>query len=250
MNYQKIIDQCHYLLYNCPEAENTLQYISDRIDLESQNKFLFGYFPPSEKIKLLTSLIGEDLLKENKMLYTKDIANSNFAISNIISYFEDYPMILPYKDAYGNIIGLMGRSILSEKERKEKGISKYKNTSFNKGNHLFGLFESKCEIINAGFSYIVEGQFDVIKAHEKGLKNIVALGNSNMTPYQMSLISRYTDTIFVMLDNDEAGEKGRKKIIDKYSDFVNITNVYLPEGYKDIDEYLTQNSLDSMNLLC
>jgi len=97
---------------------------------------------------------------------------------------------------------------------------------------------------------LVEGQFDVIKAHERGLKNIVALGNSNMSPYQAALLSRYTDTVFVVLDNDDAGEKGRKKMEEKYGNDLNIVNLFLPDGYKDIDEYLSQNTVDSLTFLC
>ena len=250
MNLSFIAEKCQYLLNNSPEGEETLTYISNRLTQESQNNFLFGYFPPAEKIDLLLNLIGEEPLLENKLIYTREISSNASARNNIFSYFENYPMIVPYRDVYGNIIALMGRSILSDTERKEKKISKYKNTSFNRGNHLFGLFESKQEILSSGFAYVVEGQFDVIKAHEKGLKNIVGLGSSNMTGYQASLLARYTDTLFLLLDNDEAGEAGRKKIIEKYGKFININNLYLPEGYKDIDEYLSQNSLESMTLLC
>ena len=246
MNLDQIVSICQNLLHSSPEAESILNYVNDRVSLESQRKFLFGYFPPLDKLSLLTSVIGEDALKEEKLLVARQFSD----MIKLFNYFEDHPMIIPYKDAYGNIIALMGRSVLSESERKEKKISKYKNTIFNKGNHLFGLYEAKEEILSSGFVYVVEGQFDVIKAYEKGIKNIVALGNSNMTPYQASLISRYTDTLFLLLDNDEAGQKGRQRIKDKFSEHLYINNLYLPEGYKDIDEYLSQNSAESLSFLC
>jgi len=130
-------------------------------------------------------------------------------------------------------------------------IPKYKNTSetnaFKKGNLLFGLYENKQSIIEKDCVYIVEGQFDVIKAVEKGFTNIVALGNSHMTSYQFSVISRYTDNIFLLLDNDEAGEKGRKRIVEKFGKLANIQNFYLPESYKDIDEYFTKTGDESVS---
>ena len=70
-----------------------------------------------------------------------------------------------------------------------------------------------------------------------------------MSDYQFSLLTRYTNDIFLLLDNDEAGEKGRKKIISKFSKFANIHNFYLPEPYKDIDEYLSQNSYESISFI-
>jgi DNA primase len=246
MSIETIVQSCQYLLHSCPDAEEVFEYIKDRVSSESQKKFLFGYFPPSSKLNLLTGLIGEDLLKEHRLLFSRN----NLDSCKFLNYFEDHPMVLPYKDVYGNIIALIGRSILSEAERKERKISKYKNTVFNKGNHLFGLYEAKQEIISSGFAYVVEGQFDAIKANEKGIKNIVALGNSNMTPYQAALLSRYTDTVFLVLDNDEAGEKGRKRIEDKFGKYLHINNLYLPEGYKDIDEYFSDNDAESLNFLC
>jgi len=138
---------------------------------------------------------------------------------------------------------------------KNKKISKYKNSSekhnpkFKKGNHLFGLFENKKNIMEKNCVFVVEGQFDVIKAYEKGFNNVVALSNSNMTQYQISLITRYTDNIFLLLDNDEAGEKGRKRIVDMFGKYANINNFYLPMEYKDIDEYLTNNSYEDISFI-
>ena len=97
--------------------------------------------------------------------------------------------------------------------------------------------------------YIVEGQFDVIKSYEAGLNNVVALGNSNMSYNQFCLITRYTDNIFLLLDNDEAGEKGRKRIIDCFSKFANIRNFFLPDPYKDIDEFFSNNSLNDLSFI-
>ncbi len=247
MNLNKIAESCRYLLQSSIEAASTLSYIEDRVSKETEENFLFGFFPPSEKINLLSDLVGMDSLKEERLIYSRQ---TNSSLNKIVSYFEDHPMMIPYRDTYGEVIALVGRSILSEEERKEKKISKYKNTVFNKGNHLFGLYEAKESILSSGFVYLVEGQFDVIKSHEKGLKNIVALGNSQMSIYQAALISRYTDTVFIIMDNDDAGEKGRKRIEDKYGSDLNIVNIFLPDGYKDIDEYLSQNSADSLTFLC
>ena len=84
---------------------------------------------------------------------------------------------------------------------------------------------------------------------EGGIKNIVALGGSNMTHYQFSIINRYTNNIFLLLDNDEAGEKGRKRIIELFGKHANIRNFYVPEPYKDIDEFLSNNNMESLSFI-
>lgn len=243
----KITESCNFLLNNFPEASECKNYLDSRLNEESQKLFQFGYFPNYHNLSALSSLVGEDTLKNEKLLYCKDITDALFPRSVNFSYFEDYPLVMPFKDAYGQVVAIVGRTLLNDSERKEKKVSKYKNTVFTKGNYLFGLYENKSAILEADLIYIVEGQFDVIKASEKGLRNIVALGNSNMTAYQLSVITRYTNNIILLLDNDEAGEKGRKRIMEKFGTLANIQNFYLPQEYKDIDEYLSHNSYEDLS---
>ncbi len=244
-----IVEACSFLLNNHPEAQNCKEYLDSRLNLESQNNFQFGYFPNLSNIDILTSLVGEDALFEHSLLYTRDIEDSLFPRKIKFSFFEDHPLIMPYKDVYGNVIALVGRSLLSDIERSEKKIFKYKNTTFNKSKHLFGLYENKQDIVEKGCAFIVEGQFDTIKAVQHGFKNIVCLGGSDMSAAQFALITRYTNNLCLLLDNDEAGNKARKKIKEKYGEFAHITNFYLPEPYKDIDEYLSQNSYQDINFI-
>ena len=63
-----------------------------------------------------------------------------------------------------------------------------------------------------------------------------------MTAFQFSLICRYTNNLYLLLDNDEAGNKGRDAIHKKYGNFANIKNGFIPPPYKDIDEYLSSKS--------
>jgi len=235
----KIVESCHFLLNNFPEASECKSYLDSRLNEESQKLFKFGYFPNYSNLSALSSIVGEDTLRNEKLLYSKEITDALFPRSISFSYFEDYPLVMPFKDAYGNVVGIVGRTLLTDNERKTKKISKYKNTVFTKGNYLFGLYENKEFIIDSNMAYVVEGQFDVIKAAGKGMRNVVALGNSNMTAYQFAVLTRYTTNIILLLDNDEAGEKGRKRIVEKFGQLANIQNFYLPHEYKDIDEYLT-----------
>jgi len=251
--FDKIVESCKYLMDNFPEAQEIKSYVDSRVSADSKETFQFGYFPGIKNLHVLTDIIGEDLLRNNELLYSKDIEDSLCPRTINFCYFEDHPLIMPFKDVYGKQVALVGRSLLSDEERSAKKISKYKNTKeskhFKKGRLLFGLYENKKAILDQNMVYIVEGQFDVIKAKEKGLNNIVALGNSFMTAYQFSVISRYTNNIFLLLDNDVAGEKGRKRIVDMFGKFANIQNFYIPESYKDIDEYLTKSGDTSMSFV-
>jgi len=250
---EKIVESCSFLLNNYPEAQPSKSYLDSRLKISSQEAFGFGYFPGVENMSVLADLVGEESLRKEKLLFTRDIEDSLFPRKVQSSYFEDYPLIMPFRDPYGKAVGLVGRSLLSDVERSKTKLSKYKNTSespvFKKGNLLFGLYENKQHILDRGCVYIVEGQFDVIKAYEIGFRNIVALGNSSITSYQFSVISRYSNNLFLLLDNDEAGQKGRKQIISKFGHMANIRNFYIPDDYKDIDEYITKGGVSGQEEL-
>lgn len=245
----EIVSSCRYLLNNSPEGEEYLTYLNGRLTSEMQEKFAFGFFPGAKNLKLLTAFVSEDKLKQAGLLYDYIMRDSVSARVIHTCYFEDNQLIMPYKDVYGKVVGLVGRTLLNDEARTEQGVSKYKNTDLKKGKHVFGLYEAKQSILEKDFVYVVEGQFDVIKAMEKGIYNIVALGNATMSMYQLSLICRYTKNIYLLLDNDEAGEKGRKRTMKEFNDAANLSNVYLPFGYKDIDEYLKDQDGDSLRFL-
>lgn len=243
--YDKIVESCRYLLNNFYGAKEVKAYLDSRLKFESQEKFQFGYFPDILNLSVLTDMIDEQELRDNKLLSTRTIEDSLYprTINNLV--FENNPLIMPFRDAHGKIVAIVGRSLLSDHELKSRGVHKYLNTiGFKKSQYLFGLFESKQNIIDQDEVYVVEGQFDLIKAWECGLKNIVALGTSNMTNYQFSVICRYTNNIILLLDNDEAGQKGRNLIYKKFANLANIQNWYVPEPYKDIDEYLTKEKIN------
>lgn len=245
MSIEQVATVCQSLL-ETDEAEPTRNYLNGRISQNTQNLFGFGYFPNVNQISSLTSNINETILIEDRLMYRRDITDAQSARSLPILFFENHPIIIPYRNLYGKTIALVGRSLLNDKEREAAGISKYKNTVFKKSQHLFGLYEAKSSIMKAGFVYVVEGQFDVIKAFEKDIKNIVAVGNSNLSGYQMSLLCRYTQNIVLLFDNDEAGQIGSGRAIDKFSKYANIVTRVLPTGYKDIDDYLSENSASDL----
>lgn len=250
MNYfDDVIAHCRDLLLNFPGASSVADYANKRLSKSGQEKFSFGYFPTHKNLQTLVTMVGEERLQELDLIYNKIIQDGVSSRSIFRSIMENHNLIMPYRDAYGNVIALVGRAVIGDEQRKRIDIPKYKNTSFAKGSHLFGLYEAKESIIKNNLAYVVEGQFDCISASDKGLTNVVALGSSGMSFEQFALLLRYTNNIILMLDNDEAGKIGTERIIKLYHKHANIKKAILPNGYKDIDEYLSDNSIDSLNLI-
>jgi DNA primase len=234
---KKVIEACSYTLNHHPAGLEAAAYLDSRLLKSTQLDFEFGYFPDSSTISCLSSFINDEILKSLDLLYY-----SSGEHKLAMTFFRNHPLVMPYKDVYGDVVGIVGRSLLYDMERKELEVSKYKNTDFSKKSNLFGLYQGKQSILDENYVIIVEGQFDVIKAHEQGLKNIVALGNSKMSIEQVILLLRYTDNFYLLLDNDQAGDLGRKAAFDNFSKHANLKNIYVSGEFKDIDEFLKYNS--------
>lgn len=247
--YEDIVDACKLLLSTYSEAESCINYLSNRLTSDSIDKYSFGYFPDQGNINSLLAHVSEQSLLDMKLLFPRMVEDSICPRKVYFSYFANYPLIMPYRDHYGNIIALVGRTLMSDNDREKLKIAKYKNTVFKKGNYLFGLYEAKQSIIDNDSVYIVEGQFDVIKARENNITNIVAVGGSNISSYQISLIARYTKNVYLLFDNDDAGRKGREIAKEKFGKFIDFMNLYIPPPYKDIDEYLKNKESDKVEFL-
>lgn len=240
-----IINCCSDLLQSFPQAKETYNYISSRISQQSIKDFQFGYFPSNEYLEVLSSIIGDDILKSYDLIYDRIYNGEKYRCSTM----SDHNLVLPYKNVYGNIVGIVGRSILTDNQRSNSNISKYKNTHFPKKNNLFGLDKAKKSITKNNLAILVEGQLDVIQSHDKGLENVVALGSSNMSFEQLALLMRYTNNIILMLDDDEAGRDGEGKIMKNYSKYANIKKAHLPNGYKDLDSFFSENTINDLELI-
>jgi DNA primase len=235
--FDKIIPACSDLLRSYDGATEAREYVNKRLSEETQGKFGFGYIPPSESFEALSSLIGDDVISDSGLMYDNVAANGMYRKTRT-HFFEHHNLIMPYRNCYGGIVAIVGRTIYSEAKMKRTGTCKYKNTKFKKSMHVFGLYEARAAVVKHDCVFVVEGQFDVIKAHDNGIYNVVALGSSSMTMYQLSLLLRYTKNIYLYLDNDEAGRIGSEKILKRFSSYGKMKDKCVPFGYKDLDEYL------------
>ena len=245
MELENIVKQCELLLRDFPGAESIRNYLDERISKESQEKFQFGYFPNSKNINSIISLVGEKELFNSGLIENRVLTDYLPVRTVKHSYFENHNLIFPYKDPYGKVIGIGGRITNA---KASPAPPKYLNTSFAKGRVAFGLSEAKASILNKNFVIVVEGQFDCIRMNEVGIHNVVAVGTSAISYYQLAILLRYTDNIVVLFDNDMAGQVGYERAIKKFDKFAKFTKINLPFGYKDIDEYLKENDALSLNL--
>lgn len=248
--FADVVSACRSLLRHSPIAEEARAYIQTRLSNYSIDKYGIGYFPDNKHLDELISLVGEETLLELKLIRDCAVNNRSHIDCFRNGYFSRNNVIFPFYDEYGNIVALAGRTLLNKNEQKELRVPKYKNTVFGKSMHLYGLYHTKDAIERNGSVIVVEGQIDCISCHAHGFFNTVALTCSELTLYQLYTLKKMTDKIFLLLDNDEAGHKAAAKAISRYSKFIEIEKLTLPDLYNDVDDYLRASAQHDIFDVC
>ncbi len=127
-------------------------------------------------------------------------------------------VVIPIHNAEGQLVAYAGRW----PGTPTGDTSKYRlPPGFKKSLELFNLH--RAIKADAGQPLIVvEGFFDAINLWQHGLKRVVALMGSTLSPAQEELIRRHTATnsqVIVMLDEDAAGQAGRPEIASRLARF-------------------------------
>lgn len=154
-------------------------------------------------------------------------------------------VMFPIRNLSGRTIAFGGRTL-----RTDKKIAKYINSPetplYNKSEVLYGIFESKKDIINKDNCFLVEGYTDVISLHQAGIQNVVASSGTSLTKEQIRLIKRLTNNLTVMYDGDAAGIKASFRGIDMIlEEGLNVRTLLFPDG-EDPDSFAQSKSEEEL----
>ena len=111
----------------------------------------------------------------------------------------------------GELVGLFGRINMTE---FPKEVSKYfPILCYPKGEVLFGYDENKETIIEKKEVILVESEKSVIKAFQKEMYNVLAVGGSNVTKSHIKLLEELNvEYVFICFDSDKDFEKLKLQI--------------------------------------
>lgn len=234
-------------------AEPIRQYLKKRgVKDETIDDWQIGYAPDS----------WDDLIifLKNKGFGENEIFLAGMSIkkegtSRFYNRFRDRIMF-PIKNANGQTVAFSAR-VNPAKEETEK-MGKYINSPqtmiYDKSGILFGLDKAKMAIKNEGQAVLVEGQMDVITAHQHGFKNVVASSGtalvgeqdrlkseSELQKKQIDLLKRYTNNIALAFDMDAAGQRAADRgIREAMRAEMNVRVVKIAAG-EDPDSYIKNN---------
>ncbi len=165
---------------------------------------------PAEWRTLVEHLLGEGFTKD-------EIFDAGLAIRSEKKMGEIYDrfrgrIMFPIADSAHKIIAFSGRffsALGGSASGGEQDSAKYVNSPetalFKKSRTLYGFDRAKQYIRKLDCILLVEGQFDLIMAHQTGLPFAVALSGTALTREHLSLLSRLSKRLVLALDADAAG---------------------------------------------
>jgi len=88
-----------------------------------------------------------------------------------------------------------------------KYINSPESPVYTKGQMLFGIHQARHAIRQSELAVLVEGNFDVVSLHARGVANVVGILGTAFTTEQAKLLKRFAPDVVFMLDGDHAGRK-------------------------------------------
>jgi DNA primase len=136
-------------------------------------------------------------------------------------------LMFAVSDAMGRTIAFSGRSLPEPTAAELAGLglsgpsqspdatpAKYINSPespiYTKGEQLFGLHQARQAVRQKGEAVLVEGNFDVVALHARGVGNVVAPLGTAFTAAQAKLLKRFAPGVIVLFDGDAAGRKATR----------------------------------------
>jgi DNA primase len=219
------------------------RYLSDRaISPACIEMFGLGYAPPHWE-GLVTYLKAKGFSFESALKV--GLIRTGQRDDSYYDYFRDRVMF-PIQDSQGRIIGFGGRIL-------EKGEPKYLNSPetpiYSKGSSLYGLFQARQAIQREGLIILVEGYFDLLSLFSHGISNGVAPLGTAVTQAQLQILKRYSRSLMVVFDGDDAGVKAMARALPLFlAEGLEARVVVLPEG-QDPDDFVRREGADTFRAL-
>ncbi|QDS98579.1 DNA primase [Adhaeretor mobilis] len=236
--------QFHQALLKSPAAEPARKYLADRgINDESVEKFHIGFSP--NEWEWLTKR-GAAAGFSPAVLERVGCAGKR----DSGGYYDRFRgrLMFSIRDVRSRPIAFGGR-VLPEfaGERDAKYINSPETPLFSKSRELYALDVARDGVSREGEVVVMEGYTDVIMAHQHGIDHAVAVLGTALGEQHVPLVKRFTDTITLVLDGDEAGQRRTMDILDNllalFIKFeIELKVLGLPEGADPCDVVVSQGS--------
>ena len=235
-----LLDQVagHYYgqLRHSPEA---IEYLRGRgVSGEIAKRFRIGYAPQGWRfLSTVLPAYDDPRLEEAGLVIRQEDQGEQ---ERRYDRFR-HRIMFPIRSVRGDVIGFGGRVL-------DGGEPKYLNSPetpvFVKGRELYGLFEARTAIRQAGHVLVVEGYMDVVALAQLGMGHAVATLGTACTEEHVRKLFRFTDSVVFSFDGDAAGRKAAARALEAAlphaSDTRSIRFLFLPTEH-DPDSFIREH---------
>ena len=235
------------------KRDDVLQYLKTRgVSDESRAHWRLGYAASSWQ-SLCDHLLSLGFTKEEMV----EAGVGAFSLKDPSRVYDRFRgrIMFPLSDVQGRVIAFSGRFFedMPAKTSSHAGSSpdasqsdafrepaKYVNSPetalFKKSRILYGIDKAKSAIRKADCILLVEGQFDLVLAHQSGLPFTVALSGTALTPEHLALLGKLSKRLVIALDGDSAGiRSGLKSSLMALSAGFDVKIPTFPQGKDPAD---------------
>jgi DNA primase len=158
-------------------------------------------------------------------------------------------IMFPIVSPRGQVIGFGGR-VLDNSEPKY--LNSPETSLFEKGRELYGLFQARQAIRDAGRVVVVEGYMDVVALAQYGIGYAVATLGTATTPSHLQKLLRQTDEVVFCFDGDAAGRRAAWRALEnslsQLQDGKQVRFLLLPER-DDPDSFVRREGNEAFERL-
>ncbi|MDR0800124.1 MAG: DNA primase [Endomicrobium sp.] len=221
----------HRCLLESSSAKEAREYLKKRgVIRETVNKFKLGFSPKGQFLQsaLKKGYTNDDLLKAGLIIKTKEG-----------DFFECMSgrIVFPIFDIQGRVVAFGGRTIA---DHEIKYLNSPETVVYSKSSNLYGLFQTLPEIRKERKMIVLEGYTDVIIPQQFGITGAVATLGTSFTQSHAKLVSRYSDSVTLLFDSDDAGRAAAQRSLEILVESgIECRVSALPE-HVDADEYLNR----------
>jgi DNA primase len=230
---------CDFYRQQLRGAQHAVAYLKGRgLSGEIAAKFGMGYSPQGwDGLRAVFPDYDAPELVEAGLLIDK--SEEDAGKHKRYDRFRDRIMF-PIRNIKGQVIGFGGRVL-------DGGEPKYLNSPetplFQKGSELYGLFEARQAIREAGYVLVTEGYMDVVALAQLGFPQAVATLGTACTPTHVQKLLRQTDHVIFSFDGDSAGRRAARRALEAClphaSDSKTVKFLFLPAEH-DPDSYIRE----------
>jgi DNA primase len=155
-------------------------------------------------------------------------------------------------DVQGRVVAFSGRALPlppgedATRDPPPKYINSPESPIYVKGAGLFGLWQARHAIRQSEHAIIVEGNFDVVSLHARGVTNTVAPLGTAFTSDQAKLLHRYAARATLLFDGDLAGRKAARAAEDPVDAAGLEAKVAVLPGGTDPDDFVRNKGPEAL----